>query len=105
MDPRDLVDLTPAQAAAAGDVPPTPVQAEHTENGEVLIYVDSHTARTLALGWSLLHTTDQPHLAQRPRWHDDYVRILTAAAHADIEAGRPNVHRRHPFTAIPGGAN
>lgn len=105
MDPRDLVDLTPAQKAAAGDVPPELVHAEVTPEGDVLIYVDSHTARTLALGWALLHTTDETHNAQRPRWHDDCVHILTAAAHADVDAGRPNVHRTHPFTAIPGGAH
>lgn len=104
MDHRDLGDITPAQAAAAGDVPPALVQAEHTENGEVLIYVDSHTARTLALAWSLLHTTDETHNAQRPRWHDDYVRILTAAGHADVEVDRPNIHRDY-LAPIPGGAH
>ena len=54
---------------------------------------DPATARTLAVGWLFLHSDDQTR--QRPRWHDDFVAILTAAGYADIEAGTAKILPGH----------
>lgn len=89
-------------AAAAGDVPPAAVQAI-ANDGDVLVIVDAATARELAGAWSIYHT-NETHNARRPRWHDDVVALVTAAAHADMATGHARV-ARGPFRIrpVPGG--
>ena len=102
MDVRDFVSAE--IAAAADDVHPVPLSAWN-DGGDVVIMCDPATARTLAAGWLFLHTDDQTHHHQRPRWHDDLVAILTAAGYADIEAGTAKIlPGDFVLTPITGGA-
>lgn len=100
MDARDFVSAE--IAAAVDDVPPVPLSAWN-DGGDVVIMCDPATARTLVVGWSILHTTDPVHDQARPRWHDDLVAILTAAGYADIEAGTAKI-LPGDFVITPGGA-
>lgn len=58
----------------------TPIHATAAD-GHVHITVDPDTARELAQAWAHFHARF-PATAKRVRWHDDVVRILTAAAEA-----------------------
>lgn len=101
----DHRDFTASEiAAAADDVTPRPVRAVATPEGDVHIIVDAATARFMASAWATFHA-DPPRNTFRD-WPADVIQLVTAAAHADLEAGRAYVIRRgftvHP---IPGAAS
>lgn len=64
----------------------TPVRA-HAWGGEVVVTLDTTTARQLAGAWAAAHTGDHEADAARPRWMDDVVALVRAAAHADLDNG------------------
>lgn len=98
MDPRDF---TAAEQAADTRRPAVPVVA-FNDGGDVVLMLDPATARTVAVAWSILHTTDETHNRVRPRWHDDLVSILSAAAYADLEAGTASIdHGTYAITPVP----
>lgn len=103
----DARDYTASEvAAAAGDVPPAPIEA-YANDDDVLILVDSHTARELATAWSVYHEQGKPPADRRPRWADDVVTLVAAAAHADLYAGTATVARniadRFRIHVVPAG--
>lgn len=83
MDPRDF---TTAEAARV-----RPVEAWATPEGDVFVRVDAATAREIAAAWGAWHATSAVNSDGRPRWHDDVVTLLAAAAHADVEAGTARI--------------
>lgn len=97
MDPRDFT--TAEIAAAADDVSTTPLRAVATPEGDVHVIVDAATARYLATAWAQFHATP-PMSTYRPGWPADVIQLITAAAHADMGAGRVYVIRRG-FTVHP----
>lgn len=82
MDHRDFV--------AAENAAIRPVRAVATPEGEVVVFLDPSTARELAAAWSIYHV-DKSCADRRPRWGDDYIQLVTAAGHADVEAGTARV--------------
>lgn len=99
-DARDFV--TAEAAAAADDVTPTPMDVASNDS-DVLIVVDAATARELATAWSVYHA-EPTQQARRPRWHDDVVGLVTAAAYADMATGRARVVRSgFHLTPVPTG--
>lgn len=96
MDARDFVSAE--AAAAADDVSPTPMDVASNDS-DVLIVVDATTARELATAWSVYHA-EPTQQARRPRWHDDVVALVTAAAYADMATGQARV-ARGPFHIRP----
>lgn len=59
-----------------------------TDAGDVVVRMDAATARQFAAAWSHFHTTSPAPLVHR-RWHDDVVRLLTAAVKVDDNVPEP----------------
>lgn len=56
-------------------------------DGSVWIQASPETARDLADAWAAAYSADAELDASHPRWHDDVVAIVRAAAYAEIQSG------------------
>lgn len=67
-------------------IPPLPMDVSWFD-GDVTITIPPALARDIAAVWGAAHAADPLLSETRPRWHDDVISIVAAAALADQQAG------------------